>query len=92
MGLEKLCFALNPKSIHFREKEVISVANNTNTWQENKDDIIMLANRSDKNFILELPAGRYRLDAGRRMRTLRSILNISQVKELLQQGSLVIEN
>jgi len=68
------------------------VANNTNTWQENKDDIIMLANRSDKNFVLELPAGRYRLDAGRRMRTMRSILNISQVKELLQQGSLVIEN
>ncbi len=63
-----------------------------NTWQENKDDIIMLANRSSKNFILELPAGRYRLDAGRRMRTLRSILNITQVKELLQQGSLVIEN
>ncbi len=68
------------------------MANNTNTWQENKDDIIMLANRSDKNFVLELPAGRYRLDAGRRMRTMRSILNISQVKELLQQGSLVIEN
>jgi hypothetical protein len=69
-----------------------NMTSNSNTWQENKDDIIMLANRSDKNFVLELPAGRYRLDAGRRMRTLRSILNISQVKELLQQGSLVIEN
>lgn len=69
-----------------------NMTSNSNTWQENKDDIIMLANRSDKNFILELPAGRYRLDAGRRMRTLRSILNIAQVKELLQQGSLVIEN
>lgn len=67
-------------------------SSNTNTWQENKDDIIILANRSKNNFILELPAGRYRLDAGRRMRTLRSILTISQVKELLQQGSLVIEN
>lgn len=67
-------------------------SSNTNTWQENQDDIIILANRSSKNFILELPAGRYRLDAGRRMRTLRSILKISQVKDLLQQGSLVIEN
>lgn len=65
---------------------------NTNTWQENPDDIIVLANRSGKNYILELPAGRYRLDAGRRMRTLRSILNIREVKELLEQGSLVIEN
>lgn len=65
---------------------------NTNTWQENPDDIIVLANRSGKNYILELPAGRYRLDAGRRMRTLRSILNLREVKELLEQGSLVIEN
>ena len=69
-----------------------NTSSNTNTWQENKDDIIMLANRSDSNFILELPAGRYRLDAGRRMRTLRSFLGIGQIKELLQQGSLVIEN
>ena len=69
-----------------------NTSSNTNTWQENKDDIIMLANRSDSNFILELPAGRYRLDAGRRMRTMRSILGIGQIKELLQQGSLVIEN
>jgi hypothetical protein len=68
-----------------------NTSSNTNTWQENKDDIIMLANRSDSNFILDLPSGRYRLDAGRRMRTMRSILGIGQVKELLQQGSLVIE-
>ncbi len=65
---------------------------NQNTWQENKDDIILLVNRSSKNYILELPAGRYRLDAGRRMRTMRSICNIKEVKELLEQGSLVIEN
>ena len=32
------------------------------------------------------------LDAGRRMRTLRSICNIKQIQELLEQGSLVIEN
>ncbi len=69
-----------------------NTSSNTNTWQEDKDDIIILANRSNKNYVLELPAGRCRLDAGRRMRTLRSILKIGQVKELLQQGNLVIEN
>jgi hypothetical protein len=69
-----------------------NTSSNTNTWQEDKDDIIILANRSNKNYVLDLPAGRCRLDAGRRMRTLRSILKISQVKELLQQGNLVIEN
>jgi hypothetical protein len=63
-----------------------------NTWQENPEDIILLANRSGNNFILELPAGRYRLDAGRRMRTLRSILAVKQIKQLLDEGKLVIEH
>jgi hypothetical protein len=62
-----------------------------NTWQENPADIIMLANKSKHNFILELPTGRYRLDAGRRMRTMRSILKIHQVKDLVDQGQLTVE-
>ncbi|MEZ4656005.1 MAG: hypothetical protein R2911_00360 [Caldilineaceae bacterium] len=62
-----------------------------NTWQENPEDIIILVNRSSKNYILDLPAGRYRLDAGRRMRTLRSITKFSQVQDLLEQGALIIE-
>ncbi len=61
------------------------------TWQENPDDIIVLANRTGKNFILDLPAGRYRLDAGRRMRTLRSILKHQQIMTLVEDGSLAIE-
>jgi len=62
-----------------------------NTWQENPNDIIVLVNRSAKNFILELPSGRYRLDAGRRMRTLSTIMKVQQVKQLVDQGSLVVE-
>ena len=62
-----------------------------NTWQENPEDIIILVNRSSKNYILDLPAGRYRLDAGRRMRTLRSITKLAQVQDLLEQGALIIE-
>ena len=62
-----------------------------NTWQENSDDIIFLVNRSGKNFILELPSGRVRLDAGRRMRTMKSITKVQQVKQLIDQGSLAIE-
>lgn len=62
-----------------------------NTWQENPDDIITLVNRSGKNFILELPSGRIRLDAGRQMRTLRSIMKVQQVKQLVDQGSLAVE-
>lgn len=62
------------------------------TWQENPDDIIMLVNRTSNNFILELPSGRYRLDAGRKMRTLRSIMKVQQVKQLVDQGSLAVEH
>lgn len=61
------------------------------TWIENPEDIIVLANRSRQNFILDLPAGRYRLDAGRRMRTLRSILKHESVMELVNAGQLTIE-
>jgi len=62
-----------------------------NTWQEDPDQIIMLVNRSKNNYILDLPSGRYRLDAGRRMRTVRSIMKIQQIKQLVDQGNLVIE-
>ncbi|MBW7881171.1 MAG: hypothetical protein H3C34_00805 [Caldilineaceae bacterium] len=61
------------------------------TWLENPDDIIILANRTNKNYILDLPTGRYRLDAGRRMRTLRSILKHAQIMELVQDGKLAVE-
>ncbi len=62
-----------------------------NTWQENPGDIIILVNHTKNNYVLELPSGRYRLDAGRRMRTLKSIMKVSQIKELVSQGKLVVE-
>jgi len=61
------------------------------TWIENPDDIIVLVNNTNKNFILDLPSGRYRLDAGRRMRTLRSILKYSQILALVEDGSLTVQ-
>lgn len=61
------------------------------TWIEKKSNIILITNRSKKNFILDLPAGRMRLDAGRKMRTLRSILDIDQIKQLVDAGDLVVE-
>lgn len=61
------------------------------TWNEDPKEIIVLVNRSARNYVLELPSGRVRLDAGRRMRTLRSILRIRQVKELVDQGDLLVE-
>lgn len=60
-------------------------------WMESKKEIIVLHNPSNLNFILDLPAGQYRLDAGRRMRTLRSILTIAQIRQLVDAGQLVVE-
>lgn len=62
-----------------------------NTWQENPEEIIVLVNRSKNNYFLDLPSGRFRLDAGRRIRTLRSIMKVQQVKQLVDQGNLSIE-
>lgn len=64
---------------------------NYTSWQEDPADVIMLVNRSSKNFILELPAGRVRLDAGRSIRTLKSILDIAGVRELVNQGELEVQ-
>jgi hypothetical protein len=61
------------------------------TWLENMDDVITLVNKSRSNYILDLPTGMYRLDAGRRMRTMRSILKNNQVQKLVDVGELVIE-
>ncbi len=61
------------------------------TWVHDPKDVIVLVNRSQKNYVLELPTGLYRLDAGRKMRTLRSILKITQVQKLVDTGSLAIE-
>lgn len=64
---------------------------NDNTWQEDPDDIIILANNSGNNYVIDLPSGRCRLDAGRKMRTLRSIIDIPQVRDLVEEGILTIE-
>jgi hypothetical protein len=63
----------------------------SNTWQEDPKEIIFLVNRTKKNFILDLPSGRCRLDAGRRIRTLKSIMDVRGIRELVNQGELDVE-
>ena len=61
------------------------------TWLEHRGEVISLANRSGRNYMLDLPSGRCRLDAGRRILTVRSILQVAQVKALVDAGDLVVE-
>ncbi|MFN2202139.1 MAG: hypothetical protein ACK2UO_13085 [Caldilineaceae bacterium] len=61
-----------------------------NTWQEDPANVITLVNKSGRNYILELPSGRVRLDAGRRIRTLKSILNVTGIRDLVNEGTLEV--
>ena len=61
------------------------------TWVYDPKDVIVLINRSQQNYVLDLPTGLCRLDVGRKLRTMRSILKITQVQKLVDEGSLVIE-
>jgi len=61
------------------------------TWVHDPKDVIVLVNRSQNNYVLELPTGLCRLDVGRKLRTMRSILKIAQVKQLVDTGALAIE-
>ncbi len=66
--------------------------NKTVTWREARGPQIVLTNKSSQNFILELPAGRFRLDAGRQMRTVPSILEFDAIRQLVDQGLLSVDN
>ncbi len=61
------------------------------TWMQNKERVIVLANVSKQNFILELPTGRCRLDAGRTLQTLGSVLEFPPIKALVDKGDLVVK-
>ena len=76
---------------HLVEDDKMSNNITGNTWQDDPHTIIWLINRTRNNFILELPSGRVRLDAGRRLRTLQSIMKIQKIKQLVDQGNLAVE-
>ena len=61
------------------------------SWMQNKDKVVTLSNVSSQNFILELPTGRCRLDAGRTLRTLGSVTASPSIKALIDKGDLVVK-
>ncbi|MCY3660890.1 MAG: hypothetical protein OXG36_17940 [Caldilineaceae bacterium] len=61
------------------------------TWTHDKREVVTLSNTSNRNFILELPTGRCRLDAGRRMQTMASLLEQPAIRKLVDQGELTVE-
>ncbi len=61
------------------------------SWMQNKDKVITLSNVSRRNFILELPTGRCRLDAGRVLQTVASVTASPAIKALIDKGDLVVK-
>lgn len=48
--------------------------------------VVTVHNRSGRNILLELPTGRFRLDAGRTFRMASDITEVQQVKDLISAG------
>ena len=60
------------------------------TWMQNKGELITLLNESSKNFILDMPTGRLRLDAGRSVKASASLAAEPRIKELIDKGELTV--
>ena len=53
-------------------------------WDPQK--VVTVKNKSDKNILLELPTGYFRLDAGRSFRMVSDIADVQQVRDLISAG------
>ncbi len=60
------------------------------TWMQNKGEVITLVNRSSCNFILEVPTGRLRLDAGRSLKAKASLAAEPRIRALIEKGDLAV--
>lgn len=60
------------------------------TWMHNKEELITFVNNSSRNYILELPTGRLRLDAGRSIKASVNLAADPRIKELVDKGDLTI--
>lgn len=50
------------------------------------DHLVTVRNTSAQNILLQLPAGNFRLDAGRTFRMTADITDVQQVKDLIAAG------
>jgi hypothetical protein len=52
---------------------------------------VLVTNKSSQNILLDLPTGYFRLDSGRSFRMTPDIVNIPQVKDLVDAGQIEID-
>ncbi len=54
------------------------------------EHFVMVRNKTDRNILLDLPTGSFRLDAGRSFRMTPDIAGVPQVKDLVAAGQVEI--
>ena len=54
------------------------------------DNTVTVHNKTSHNLLLDLPTGHFRLDAGRTFHMTPEILDVPQVKELIDAGQIEI--
>jgi hypothetical protein len=52
--------------------------------------LVTVRNKTDRNILLDLPTGHFRLDAGRSFRMTADIADVAQVKDLVAAGQVEI--
>ncbi len=58
------------------------------TWKPNPKEIIVITNTSDQNLLLKLPTGRMRLDRGASQLMEASVLELPEVRALIDAGKI----
>ena len=54
------------------------------------EQFVTVRNKTDRNILLDLPTGYFRLDAGRSFRMTPDVADVAQVKELVATGQVEI--
>ncbi|MEA3337990.1 MAG: hypothetical protein U9R25_19040 [Chloroflexota bacterium] len=71
----------------------MSAAKKKNTleydWDPRKS--VVIRNVGDKNILLDLPTGQFRLDIGRSFRMTPEVADLPQVKELIAAGAIELD-
>ncbi len=58
------------------------------TWKPKSKDVIIVTNISNENLALKLPTGRVRLDIGHSQMMTASLLDLPEIKELVEAGKI----
>jgi hypothetical protein len=74
------------------KEDVVPIFKRRNTPERDWDpeQWVLVTNKSSKNILLDLPTGYFRLDIGRSFRMTPDVVDLPQVKDLVDAGQIEI--